>query len=127
MRGAVLRGGFAGEKMSFEELVQRLLAIPYDEERKNHPGSFEYVLSTRHLNHLYPILEEYFGKPFKPAGKPPTREAEEYARSYGGIQKNQTLYFFKRDGMENRGMIWPWNDGTRVTVKVIQGPSPEGK
>ena len=113
--------------MSFEELVLQLQAIPFDEERKNRPGYFEYVLSSRHMARLHPILEEYFGKPFKPAGVPPNREAEEYARSYGGIQKNQTFYFFKQDGLENRGMIWPWNDGLRVTVKVVQGPPAEGK
>ena len=113
--------------MTFEELVERLKLLPFDEERKGTPTYFEYVLSTRHLMRLYPILEEYFGAPFKPAGIPPTREAEEYAKSYGGILKHQTLYCFKRDGVSHRAMVWPWNDGTRVTIKVFYGPIVEGK
>ena len=107
--------------MTFDELVQKLQRIPADEQRKKMDGYLEFVLSSRHLIHLYPALEEYFGPPFKPPGVSPTKEAEDHARTYGGILKHQTLYFFKRDGLANCAMIWPWGDGSRVTVKVAQG------
>ena len=106
---------------NFGTLVQRLRQLPFDELRKQSDGYLEFVLSVRHLTRLYPLLEDYFGTPFKPAGVAPTREAESCAKSYGGIQKQQTLYFFKRDGFGNCAMIWPWNDAVRVTVKVAQG------
>ena len=107
--------------MSFDELVQTLRSIPVDEERQCSEGYLEFVLSSRHLTHLYPILERYFGVPFKPPGVAPTREAEDYVRSYGGIMKHQTLYFLQEEGLANCAMIWPWGDGLRVTVKVAQG------
>ena len=115
------------EKMSFEWLVQRLESIPCDERRKQYRGYFEFVLSGGRLPQLYPILEEYFGVPFKPAGVKPTREVENCARSYGGILKQQTLYFCKHKEWSNCAMIWPWSDGSRATVKVAQGVIGEGK
>ena len=107
--------------MNFAELVHKLHGIPVDELRKESEGYFEFVLSSRHLAHLYPILEKYFGVPFKPPGVPPTKEAEDFAKLYGGIMKHQTLYFLQEDGLASCAMIWPWGDGARVTVKVAQG------
>ena len=107
--------------MNFDELVQSLQNIPVDEERKRSEGYLEFVLSSRHLTHLYPILEKYFGVPFKPPGVAPSKEAEAHAKTYGGILKHQTLYFMKKDGLAQCAMIWPWGDGSRVTVKVAQG------
>ena len=42
-------------------------------------------------------------------------------KNYGGIQKQQTLYYKDRDGVADCAMIWPWNDGSRSTVKMAQG------
>lgn len=111
--------------MSFEELLSRLQQIPFDEERKHVDGYLEFVLSSRHLAHLYPVLEEYFGVPFKPAGMAPSAEAADFAKNYGGIQKHQTLYFLKEGGVGNCAMIWPWGDNTRATVKVARGTLPK--
>ena len=113
--------------VDFDGLIERLQKIPFDELRKRQSGYFEFVLSQKHLEHLYPILEDYFGPPFKPAGVSPSREAEDHARSYGGIRARQTLYFFKHEGLGNCAMIWPWNNDTHVTVKVAQGVIQEGK
>jgi hypothetical protein len=105
----------------FQDLLQQLTAIPCDEQRKQYEGYLEFVLSDRHLGHLYPILEKYFGVPFKPAGIVPTQKAEDIAKVYGGIRKHQTLYFMDQNGLASCAMIWPWNDGKRATVKVAQG------
>ena len=113
--------------MTFDELAQTLQNLPVDEQRKRSEGYLEFVLSTPNLIHLYPVLEKYFGPPFKPPGTSPTKEAEDHARSYGGILKHQTLYFLKRDGLANCALIWPWGDGSRVTVKVAQGVVEEKK
>ena len=107
--------------MSFPELIERLKALPVDEKRKESNGYLELVLSARHLNHLYPILEQYFGVPFKPPGIEPTSQAESYARRYGGIRKHQTLYFIQNNGTASCAMIWPWSDGSRSTLKVAYG------
>ena len=110
--------------MNFGDLTRELKGVPFDEQRKEYEGYFEFVLSSKHLINLYPILEKYFGTPFKPAGVAPSHKAQDYAKNYGGIQKQQTLYYFERAGLSNCAMVWPWNDSSRATVKVAQGRIP---
>ena len=110
--------------MNFSELTRDLKNIPFDEQRKDSEGYFEFVLSSRQLPPLYPILEKYFGAPFKPAGVAPSSQAQDCAKKYGGIQKQQTLYYVQRAGLSSCAMVWPWNDGSRSTIKVAQGRIP---
>ena len=107
--------------MNFNELTGALKNIPFDEKRKEFEGYFEFVLLKQELLRLYPVLEKYFGVPFKPAGVAPSRKAQDYAKQYGGIQKQQTLYYRERAGLSSCAMVWPWNDGSRATVKIAQG------
>lgn len=107
--------------MTFVELIEKLKTIPCDEVRNESEGYYEFVISSQHLVHLYPIFEVYFGVPFKPQGISPSDKAKDVAKKYGGIQKQQTLYYFNLDGLSNCAMIWPWNDRSRATVKIAQG------
>ncbi len=110
--------------MNFGELTHDLKKVPYDERRKEFEGYFEFVMSTNDLLHLYPVLEKHFGAPFKPAGIEPTGKAHDYAKQFGGIRKHQVLYYREGSGLSNCAMVWPWNDGSRATVKVAQGRHP---
>ncbi len=92
-----------------------------DECRKQTFGYMEFVMAVKDLSVVYPVLEEYFGPPFKPAGVNPTKEASSRTAPYGGIEKQQTLFYVERDGKSNCAMIWPWQDKTRATVKLAQG------
>ena len=107
--------------MTFVELIRELKKVPFDELRKEDQGYFEFVVSQRYVTHLYPVLERYFGVPFKPPGVAPTAEHTRRALNYGGIRKQQTLYYAARDGFDNCAMVWPWGDKSRVTVKIAQG------
>ena len=107
--------------MTFDDLIKSFKKIPFDEIRKEYEGYFEFVISTRYLAHLYPILEGYYGVPFKPPGIHPSNEARSVTKNYGGIQKQQTLYYMNREGVSDCAMIWPWNDGSRATVKMARG------
>lgn len=107
--------------MTFQELISRLKKLPCDEVRKESVDYYEFVVSTKSLNDFYPVFEGFFGIPFKPAGISPSDKAKDVAKNYGGIQKQQTLYYVYRDGLSNCAMIWPWGDGSRATVKMAQG------
>ena len=107
--------------MKFKELVGQLKQIPCEEIRKEDEGYYEFVIATRQLTQLYPIFEGYFGVPFKPPGIAPSEKAKNVTKNYGGIQKQQTLYYIHREGLSNCAMIWPWGDGSRATVKMAQG------
>ena len=105
----------------FLELTGRLKKAPADELRKEESGYLELVFSIQNLPKIYPVLEEFFGLPFKPAGVAPSKEAVLRAADYGGVEKHQTLYYSEEDGVSKCAMIWPWQDKTKATVKVAQG------
>ena len=45
---------------------------------------------------------------------------QETVNNFGGIMPGQTLYF-KGEGVDSIfAMLWPWQDGVRTTVKIIQ-------
>ena len=105
----------------FSELTKSLKQAPAEEFRKESQGYLELVLTIQNLGRVYPVLEDFFGPPFKPAGTSPSKEAKSRTADYGGIESQQTLYYIERDGFSNCAMIWPWQDKTRVTVKIAQG------
>lgn len=105
----------------FPELICELKKIPLDETRKEVDGYFECVIRAKELARIYPVLEKYFGLPFKPPGVDPTKEAKKHAKDLGGILKQQTLYYVENKGLSNCAMIWPWNDDACATVKLAQG------
>lgn len=106
---------------NFKDLVERIKKVPSLDIRKDVDGYFEIVLDVDNLEKLYPVLQEYFGAPFKPPGIKPTKHINEFTAIYGGIEKHQTLYYAKKDAMARCAMIWPWRDKVRVTVKLAEG------
>ena len=114
--------------MTFDQLVERLTDIPFDEVRKKYDGYLEIVLSGNHVGRLYPELEKFFGVPFKPAGVEPSEgPSQDFAKRYGGIRKHQTLYFLTQGEKASCAMIWPWENGGRVTLKLARGAMNEIK
>lgn len=111
----------AADPFAFSVLLERLKGVPREETRKQYDGYLEIVVQTEALSMVYPILEGYFGPPFKPAGIEPSQSALDITQRYGGIQRQQTLYFVQRDGLSSCAMIWPWSSGIRATIKLAQG------
>ncbi len=107
--------------MNFTELIQKTQALPLEQVRKNVTGYFEFVIPVEHEKGLYPILEDFFGPPFKPKNTSPDAQAKKISYDYGGIEKHQVLYYTEKNGLPSCAMIWPWNDGRFATVKMAQG------
>src|SRR5690348_2320796 len=108
--------------MTYPEFVEETKKIQFWEKRVDSPNLQEFVISQENLKIFTPVLESYFGPPLKPAGQNPSREATAYSAPYGGIQKNQTLYFRDSGEFAHCVMLWPWSDGKLVTVKMTQVP-----
>ena len=72
------------------------------------------------LKDLDRVFEDYFGPAVKRSGEEPQAEAEQLTNRYGGIAKDQILYHTQRDSTRHLAMVWPWADGKRMTVKIIQ-------
>jgi hypothetical protein len=107
--------------MNFLELLEEVKLIECEDARKSSDDYLERVFDSKKVSELGPVLEKHFGPPFKPAGIAPSKDAQRYADPYGGIQKEQVLYYIERDNLSSCAMIWPWNSGLMVTLKIAQG------
>jgi len=106
--------------MTFQNFLAQIQAVRIEESRAHTDEYFEAVISKPGLEPLHKILEAYFGPPLKPEGRSPSMEARRHAKPYGGIRKEQTMYF-RQDGEHSEcALLWPWGSGVRITIKVSQ-------
>lgn len=108
--------------MTYPEFIEEIKKVKFWEKRVDAPNLLEFVIEQEHLNTLTMLLQNYFGLPLKPAGHAPSREANAYSAAYGGIQKNQTLYYRDSSALTHCALLWPWSDGKWITVKLAQVP-----
>lgn len=106
--------------MTFREALEKIKKLKCEEKRTQTEEYLEVVVPKETLPELHKVLTDYFGAPFKPEGQYASAEADRYSKPYGGIQKNQMLYFRKGDQGNELALLWPWGNGTLITVKVIQ-------
>lgn len=104
----------------FVKLVEDVRKIKFSEKRTDASDFFEAVVDKTGLNELEGVLEKYFGSALKPTGKAPSKEAMKHTAPWGGIRPNQTLYYATEDdGKVHLALLWPWDDGCHVTLKLI--------
>ncbi len=105
---------------SIEELVRTLKNIEHEEIRNESETYLEIVFNTGVMDKIKPVLEDYYGPAFKQAGVKAEPEVNEISKAYGGVQKEQALYYKNSQGISQLAMLWPWQDGKRITIKIIQ-------
>ena len=106
--------------MTFPEFLEEVRKLKLEEERVQTAEYLEVVISRNMLGPLNKLLASRFGPPVKPEGENPSGEASRRAKSYGGVRKNQTMYFLQDGDFCECALLWPWGDGARVTVKITQ-------
>ncbi len=106
--------------MTFEELINQVKAVPTEELRSHDANSLEAVFSKTNLAQVISCLNAYFGKPLKPEGEAPSMEASGYAAPYGGVRRNQTMYFQTTKDQREVALLWPWGSGQEITVRMIR-------
>jgi len=106
--------------MEFEKLINRLKNIAFQEIRVQSADYFEAVVVKEKLSELGMNLSGVFGSPVWPGSGSLPKEASKVIDEFGGIRDNQTLYYFRENEAVFFTMLWPWNDGERVTLKVGQ-------
>lgn len=80
------------------------------------------VANSDIISQLTPIVEEYFGKPYKPAGETAFFKnlLDPFIKTVGGIRTEQTLY--KKDidnGVVLYCAFWPWgSDPVRTSIRL---------
>ncbi len=87
------------------------------------PGYCEFVVYAKDMETWESRFAAACGKPAKPAGVKSTPQQRNLSDGYGGIDKNQTLYYKQEAGRVYLVMLWPWRDGEYVTVKMVETPA----
>ncbi len=114
--------------MNFPELLAEIQSLRVLEKRALKADYLEVVVEKENLESLCKVLAVYFGAPLKPAGQSPSSKANQLAKPYGGIRKDQTMYYRQDSGCHEYALLWPWGSGARVTAKIILAPpSPQGR
>lgn len=105
---------------TLEDIMRRAKKISHEQTRRESEDYLEMVMYRQSLQEVEQLFQDYFGQALKNAGQEAHERAVEVTNRYGGISQDQTLYYTSRENMNQMAMVWPWADGKRVTVKIIQ-------
>lgn len=105
---------------TIDEVMRKAKKMEHEQTRRESEDYLEMVMFQSTLEDLGMLFEGYFGPAIKRSGEEPEEEAEQLSNRYGGIAKDQTLYHTQSDNVRHLAMVWPWADGKRMTVKIIQ-------
>ncbi len=106
--------------MDFLELRREIKEkLPVDEWRFELHDFCEFVIKAEHVGQLAKIFEAHFG-PRQDLQHGVTPEVQAVTDRWGGVRKNQQLYLHNGNSGKEIALLWPWCDGTKISVKVIQ-------
>ena len=105
---------------TLEEVMRRTRKIKHEQTRRESEDYLEMVMFLENWNDVLSLFEGYFGAALKRAGEEADEAAEQIANRFGGIAKDQVLYHSLSEDFEHVAMIWPWSDGKRMTVRILQ-------
>ena len=100
--------------------MRKAKKISHEQTRRESEDYLEMVMFQHSLSELEQLFQSYFGSAAKSAGQDVEEKAGQITNRYGGISKEQILYHTLRDSDRHLAMVWPWADGKRMTVKIIQ-------
>ena len=106
--------------MDFSALKNDLRQVIFETMRMDCDNYFEAVVLKDELAKLVSRLEQFFGIPVLPAKGALSFQMQEAVKGFGGIMPGQVLYFREGAGQVVFAMLWPWQDGRRTTVKIVQ-------
>jgi len=106
--------------MEFEEIKKAVKEIRLDTLRLDSDTNFEAVIVKEEMDKLIALLEGFFGSPAFPSKNRLPLQIHESINAFGGIMPGQTLYYLSQGNDTIFAMLWPWQDGQHITVKIIK-------
>lgn len=106
--------------MQFDDLKNEVKGISIGDLRKDSQSYFEAVIAKEELAKLLTKLEKFLGLPVWPSKTKLSTAIQNAIEEFGGIRPGQTLYFSHLDSTTVFAMLWPWGDGTRITLKIFK-------
>lgn len=106
--------------MDFNDVRNNIKTLNFEILRTDCDNFFEGVIFKQELDKLHLQLKNLLGEPAYPSKNRLAHKVQERVDGFGGIMPGQTLYY-KDLGADNIfALLWPWKDGQRTTVKIIQ-------
>jgi hypothetical protein len=106
--------------MDFSSLRKDVKAFNFEALRADCDNFFEGVIAQQELEKLSLQLKNMMGEPVFPSKSRLPYKLQETVNGLGGIMPGQTLYYKTSDTDSILAMLWPWKDGLRTTIKIIQ-------
>ena len=106
--------------MDFNCLKRDIKRLSFEALRNDYNNLFEAVVGQQDFDKLNLQLKSRMGEPVFPSKNRLPHKVQETVNGLGGIMPGQTLYY-KTIGTDSiLAMLWPWKDGQRTTLKIIQ-------
>ncbi|MFH1190801.1 MAG: hypothetical protein V1670_01210 [Candidatus Omnitrophota bacterium] len=106
--------------MDFSAIRKGMKMFSFEVLRTDCDNFFEGVIIRRELVKLNKQLKSLLGDPVYPSKNRLAHKVRQSIDGFGGLMPGQTLYY-KDSGVDSvLAMLWPWKDGQRTTVKIIQ-------
>ena len=106
--------------MKFDNIKADVKKVELDIMRMDNENYFEAVIDHERLEGMIRVLEGIFGPPAWPSDKKLSKYIEGLIKDAGGLRKGQTLYFLDEEECLAFAMLWPWQDGKRITIKIAK-------
>lgn len=106
--------------MDFSELRKNMKKLNFESLRTDCDNFFEAVIFKQEMDRLSLQLKNLLGEPVYPSKNRLAFKVQETVDGFGGIMPGQTLYYKNLGKDSIFAMLWPWKDGQRTTIKIIQ-------
>ncbi len=103
----------------FDSLKDEVKKLGLELLRSDTGDYFEAVIIKEDLVELHGKLKIFLGEPARPPENKISSQVRKKINDCGGLMPGQTLYCKDEGGDFIFAMLWPWQDGKRVTVKII--------
>lgn len=104
--------------MDFNAIKSEIKKMGLDTIRTDNDYYMESVFKKDSLDKMTAVLENIFGKAVWPSKEKMPHVAQKAADDYGGLRKGQTLFFTRAEDISIFAMLWPWQDGAHITLKL---------
>jgi len=106
--------------MDFSAVRKDMKVLSFETLRTDCDNFFEGVVMQQEIVKLNLQLKNLFGEPVYPSKNRLAHKVQASVAGFGGVMAGQTLYFKDLGADSILAMLWPWKDGQRTTVKIIQ-------
>jgi len=106
--------------VDFSLIRKNMKMFSFETLRTDCDNFFEGVIVQQELDKLNGQLKSLLGDPVYPSSNRLAHKVRQSVDGLGGIMPGQTLYYKDSGSDSIFAILYPWKDGQRTTVKIIQ-------